>query len=324
MENVKVREIGQTLTGFAFDSNCFNDKEGFPIIRIRDLRTHSPQTYYNGPFDPKYIVKKGDLLIGMDGEFNLIEWAGNDAILNQRVCKLIIDEQKAHRLYIKYALPKKLKDIEDTTPYVTVKHLSNRQVLEIDLPLPDKITQKQIAQILEEANTARQKRKDANALTDQFLQSTFLSMFGDPVQNTKHWKKSSIRSLATKYSDGPFGSNLKSEHYTPYGILVIRLENIGINHFKSSSLTYIPEEHYKILEKHTCLPGDVIIGTMGDPNLRACILPSHIKIAINKADCVLFRADKQKVLPEFVSYLLNIPSFLNLSLTWFWVKQGEG
>ena len=35
-----------------------------------------------------YRIKKGDILVGMDGNFNLGVWNDIDGLLNQRVCKL--------------------------------------------------------------------------------------------------------------------------------------------------------------------------------------------------------------------------------------------
>jgi type I restriction enzyme, S subunit len=51
---------------------------------------------------------------------------------------------------------------------------------------------------------------------------------------------------------------------------------------------------------------------MGDPNLRACIQPAHIPIALNKADCVQARPDPKQVNALYLRGLLNIPSTLHL------------
>jgi hypothetical protein len=48
-------------------------------------------------------------------------------------------------------------------------------------------------------------------------------------------------------------------------------------------------EHFDSLRKHECLPSDVLVGTLGNPNLRACVLPEEIPQALNKADCVRIR-----------------------------------
>jgi type I restriction enzyme S subunit len=43
---------------------------------------------YKGKYSDECIVRKGDILIGMDGDFNCREWNGSDSLLNQRVCKV--------------------------------------------------------------------------------------------------------------------------------------------------------------------------------------------------------------------------------------------
>jgi type I restriction enzyme S subunit len=49
---------------------------------------------------------------------------------------------------------------------------------------------------------------------------------------------------------------------------------------------------------------------MGDPNLRACILPEEIPIAINKADCINCKPNPKIILPKFLCYLLNNENFI--------------
>jgi type I restriction enzyme S subunit len=118
-------------------------------------------------------------------------------------------------------------------------------------------------------------------LTASLELNLFLDLFGSPATNPKGWDQAQIGDLAEIFSDGPFGSNLKSSHYTESGVRVIRLQNIGVREFVDNDKAFVSNSHYEELSKHTCLPGDVLIGTLGDPNLRACIQPHHIPIAIN-------------------------------------------
>ena len=185
---------------------------------------------------------------------------------------------------------------------------------ELEIPLPSLPEQKRIAAILDKADRLRRQRRFAQTLSDSFLQSVFIKMFGDPAANPFKWAEENLRSLSEKFSDGPFGSNLKTEHYVESGVRVIRLQNIGVSEFIDDDKAFISKEYFeKELSKHRCLPNDVIIGTMGDPNLRACILPKSIPDALNKADCVQFRPRKDKVNSEFVCWLLNMPSTLYLA-----------
>lgn len=135
----------------------------------------------------------------------------------------------------------------------------------------------------------------------------FLDLFGSPATNPKGWDLVKIGDLAEIFSDGPFGSNLKSSQYTKSGVRVIRLQNIGVREFVDNDKTFVSSSHYEEPSKHTRLPGDILIGTLGDPNLRACVQPHHIPIAINKADCVQMMRDESIAHPVYVMHLLNTP-----------------
>lgn len=190
--------------------------------------------------------------------------------------------------------------------------LSPKELEAFEIPLPPLEEQKRIAAILDKADAIRRKRQQAIELTDQLLRSVFLEMFGDPVTNPKGWMKASLRECAEIFSDGPFGSNLKSSHYQESGIRVIRLQNIGVNKLVDDDRAFVSPEHYKTIAKHTCLPGDIVVATLGDPNVRACILPSSINKAINKADCVQFRVSASSGNAEYFCALLNSSPFMTL------------
>lgn len=137
--------------GFAFDSKAFGNV-GFPLIRIRDLKLGtSTETRYAGEFDSRYIVNFGDFLIGMDGEFGCYEWKGERALLNQRVCRLHGFGQELEPRFLFHGINAHLKAIEEVTGYTTVKHLSSKQILGIDLPIPSRAEQRRIVAILDEA-----------------------------------------------------------------------------------------------------------------------------------------------------------------------------
>jgi len=63
------------------------------------------------------------------------------------------------------------------------------------IPLPPLAEQKRIAAILDAADALRAKRREALAQLDALLQSTFLSLFGDPVTNPMGWPSEQIGNL---------------------------------------------------------------------------------------------------------------------------------
>ena len=196
----------------------------------------------------------------------------------------------------------------------TFKEVSKKIVEDLQIPLPPLAAQRQIAGILDAADALRTKRREALAQLDIVIQSTFLDMFGDPIINPMGWPPTSLSTISEALRDGPFGSNLKSSHYVESGVRVIRLQNIGIGEIRNDDLAFISDEHFASLPRNHCQPGDVIIGTMGDPNLRACIVPLTLERALNKADCILMRVDMTKVDAIYVCWLLNNTRMVAMAL----------
>ncbi|MCW0330168.1 restriction endonuclease subunit S [Pantoea ananatis] len=190
------------LSGYAFPSSGFNQKNGVPLIRIRDILSGRTETYYEGSYDLKYLIKKGDLLVGMDGDFNREYWKGTDALLNQRVCKITPNPETLDKNFLYHFLQKELDKIHATTNVVTVKHLSVKKIQDIKIRLPSLKEQKRIAAILDKVDGIRQKREQAIKLADELLRAKFLDMFGTPANNIHRFPKGTIRDLVDSVNYG--------------------------------------------------------------------------------------------------------------------------
>ena len=148
-KRIRLGDIASVLNGFAFKSAQFTKGDGMPLIRIRDVGSDSTDTNYVGESEHRYIVEPGDLLIGMDGDFNCARWRGPRGLLNQRVCKVTLRSEQYHPRFLDVALPGYLKAINDATSSVTVKHLSSRTIEDIPLPFPPLLEQEEIVAELE-------------------------------------------------------------------------------------------------------------------------------------------------------------------------------
>lgn len=135
----------------------------------------------------------------------------------------------------------------------------------------------------------------------------------------EHWEVFSLRRVTLSRCDGPFGSGLKSAHYTEGGVRVIRLQNIGHGEFNGEDAAFISSEHYASLGDHNVIAGDVLIAGLGDERIppgRACVAPVGIEPAMVKADCFRFRLNTSRALPHFVGLHLTataIPASAALS-----------
>lgn len=149
-KRVSLGLIAEILNGYAFESRKFSQVKGFPLLRIRDVGKNVTECFYDGEYDSTYIIRKGDLLVGMDGDFNSAVWTGDAAILNQRVCKVFANRNYYDPKFLEIVLPAYLKEINKNTSSVTVKHLSSKSVGEIPLPLPPQKEQARIVSRVEE------------------------------------------------------------------------------------------------------------------------------------------------------------------------------
>ena len=136
--------------GYPFTSSMFTDDSSYiPIIRIRDVKPGKASTYYMGNYSKEYIVKRGDILVGMDGEFNLEKWNDIDSLLNQRVARITEMPSKSTKGYLYHILGPIFKKIEREISGGSVKHLSVKIINSISIPLPHIKVQEEIVKILD-------------------------------------------------------------------------------------------------------------------------------------------------------------------------------
>ena len=122
------------------------------------------------------------------------------------------------------------------------------------------------------------------------------------------WSWATVEQMASleanAITDGPFGSNLKTSHYTDKGPRVIRLQNVGDGIFVDT-YAHISREHYAKLSKHSVEPGDLVIAALGETLPRSCLLPPTVGTAIVKADCIRFKPAEHVALAAFLNCALN-------------------
>lgn len=150
-KKINLYDFADIQMGYAFKAEAFNEKgEGIPIIRIRDIPSQLTKSYTTQEVDNQYWVEKGDLLIGMDGEFHMNEWLGQRGYLVQRVCRLRA-KFELYQSYLWQALKEPIHFYETTISGATVAHLGKKHLEEIFVPHPKDSMKNE----LEEMNTMR-------------------------------------------------------------------------------------------------------------------------------------------------------------------------
>lgn len=268
----KLTDVCDIQYGYPFNSAHFSDSpfDGMPLIRIRDVKDGQTSTYYKGDYPQEYIIHKGDYLVGMDGEFNIAPWKSDDALLNQRVCKISSKNKEVYVGYLYRFLSKELKKIEDETPFVTVKHLSAKRLNQVSIPVPPLSTQSRIASELDLLQSIIDKQKAQLKELDTLAQAIFYDMFGDPVENEKGWEVKRMEELCEVSSS----KRVLVKDMVDSGIPFLRgTELTALRKAVSSKLVnftmFITPEHYERVKAITGVPkkGDILIPSINSEGI---------------------------------------------------------
>ena len=258
-------------------------------------------------------VCKGDLLIS---RANTVELVGAVAmaekdypnlLLSDKTLRLIPCLKQVSPRYLLYALRTPLVrhhlESHATGTSGSMRNISQVSISTSPIPLPPLLEQRRIAAILDKADAIRRKRQEALALTDEFLRSAFLDMFGDPVTNPKGWPVGSIDIVVKKKSDvrcGPFGTQLKVHELVDSGIPLFGTENVHNNQFIPSARKYLTERKASELSAFSIRPGDVLVTRMGTIG-RACVVPQNVEDGRISYHLFRVRPDEERCLPEFLA-----------------------
>jgi type I restriction enzyme S subunit len=132
----------------------------------------------------------------------------------------------------------------------------------------------------------------------------------------EHWNIKKIKHIKSKeanaFVDGPFGSNLKSEHFIENGdVYVIESGFITSGIFEQKrDFKTISYEHFLTINRSSCKGGDIIIAKIGANYGMSGILPELEKPAVVSGNSLKLSVDTEKNVTEFIHYFL-----LNLKLT---------
>ena len=302
---VKLTDVCDIQYGYAFDSKCFTEDNSYmPLVRIRDIKRGFSETFYAGEYPEKYIVHVGDLLVGMDGEFNIAHWKSQKALLNQRVCKLVAREG-TNEEYLRFAMTKSLKDIERKTAFVTVKHLSAKELNKLELNLPTIEEQNRIAKILSKLERVIDWREKELQFLENLIESRFIELFGTENELDK-WPCCTIGEVA----DVCVGVVIKpTQYYADKGIPAFRSLNIGKMQVKDNDWVYFTEEGHQKNQKSIIHKNDVLVVRSGAPG-TACVATEKYD-GYNAIDIIIAHPDSSKVNPVFLAAFTNMPHGMN-------------
>lgn len=190
----------------------------------------------------------------------------------------------------------------------TVSNLNTDRVASTIVSYPPLSEQQRIVSRLDSAfahidalkANAEKQLSDAKALFQKALEKA--------MEPKEGWEEKKLGEVSISMADGPFGSNLKKEHYTDEReVRIIQLSNIGEEGWREENTKYTTFEHLENIKRSEVKPNDIVIAKMM-PAGRAILCPNHEKKFVLSSDAVKVSL-KDDVDNVFILYSINSPYF---------------
>jgi restriction endonuclease S subunit len=253
------------------------------------------------------IYGSNTILVGCIGEIGKIGITKGISSSNQQITGLLPDQSKVNSEYLFYWLKKNKRLLERSSTNAIVPILNNKQLASIKISYPSNLEdQIYIANVLSKAEALINQRKESLRLLDEFLKSTFLEMFGDPVRNEKGWPLKRLPEIGEsrlgKMLDGKkiVGNNLK-----PY----LRNTNVLWFRFKLDELLEMDFDEKDKLE-FSLKYGDILMCEGGEIG-RCAIWKDELTDCYFQKAIHRIRLKKESALPEYFVFMF-----------WLYAKNG--
>jgi type I restriction enzyme S subunit len=316
---MKEAEIGDVFKVIRNGASIQQNKnaEGIPITRIETIADGSIDynrlgyaSILNDDFK-EYYLQNGDILMS---HINSVTHLGKVAIaenINSKIIhgmNLLCLKVNPELLDPKYAVFYFRTSIFKNRIKVITKKSVNQASFnitsfrKIKIPLPPIEEQKHIAAVLSKAETLIAERKQSIQLLDEYLKSTFLEMFGDPVKNEKGWEETNLKNVCLKIQDGTHFSPPITEEGIPY--ITAKHVRENVIDFWANPWFISRESHNEIFRRCNPQKGDVIYIKDGATTGYAAINKYDFEFSM-LSSLALLKVRSEKMNSEFLCAWLN-------------------
>ena len=292
-------EVCEFVFGCSFKADDFNEQcKGLPVIRIGDIDKGITEKFYDKEYDDKYLVEKGDILIGLSGSIKIDKWKGEKALLNQRIVKVCNFKHEILKDFVFYQLPSILKRLEIQIAQGTVKnvllpHLSNLKILVPPLKIQQKIVER-----LDEIRKVQELNDKQIELAEELFQS-LLHRELDP--KGKNWE---VRKIKECLRSCQYGISLKMNSQK-IGYPILRINNLSNGEIDTSDIKYV-EINREEFEKYKLEKGDILFNRVNSYDLVGKTSIFNLEDNYVFASYLIrLKTNSKLLLGEFLNYFLN-------------------
>ena len=184
-----------------------------------------------------------------------------------------------------------------------INNLRNEHLDDLDIPLPPFSEQQRIAEILDQAEGLRVKRRTAVAKLDTLIQSLFFELFGQSTRNEERWPRKPLGEYLRFLTSGGRGW---AEFYATQGSRFIRSLDVQMNHIGNEDVVYVEPPDNAEARRTRVELGDVLLTITGSKIGRVAPVGEELAGAYVSQHVSILRLNMDALHPLFVSFFLSL------------------
>jgi type I restriction enzyme, S subunit len=122
-----------------------------------------------------------------------------------------------------------------------------------------------------------------------------------------NWKKYKLEDLAVDIAMGPFGSNIKTDNFQPFGVPVIRGQNLVEGGFEYSNFVFISEEKAQSLKRSIAYPDELVFTHRGTLGQVGVIPKNKYPYYLVSQSQMRLAVKKDLLSPKYLFYFFKTP-----------------
>jgi len=296
---IPLKEVADIIMGQSPPSHTYNELgDGLPFFQGKAEFGQKYPVARKWCSKPNKVAETDDILLSVRAPVGSTNIANTKSCIGRGLAAIRCKNNKADPFFLWFYLRSIEKRIA-SKGVGSIFTAIGRDVIS-KLPVPDfkYPTQRKIAAILEKAESARAKCREANRLTDEFLKSAFIDMFGDPISNPKEWE---VKRFNEVYESIRYATSSPPD-YIPDGVPFIRATNIKNGTVITNGLKHISFKEAKQLEKCKLSYGNLIIVISGVNAGDCAVIPKQFDNACAGYDLILELPYESAI---FYNHLIN-------------------
>ena len=264
--------------------------------------------YTSSPIQSKYLDDaqyRGPALIFGTGGNASVHYC-TDMFSTSTDCLVMYGSEELELIY--YYLSGNMQILQDGFKGAGLKHISKNYILNIEIDLPCKETQREIVNIMKKIDVLISERKQQKDQMEKLVMSRFVEMFGDPENNYKAWPVKSLDKLCAVGSSKRIYQSEQSTEGVPFWRISDLVSKMDTGTVDNS--LFISEIKYTELKRAGLVPatGDILVTSRG--TLGRCYI-------IKDEDCFYFQDGmiswlsnySEEITPLYLQYLFTMSGF---------------